>query len=103
VSQLCEMFDFKGEYRLPDHSLVSWLWEVHEDVGTTDRISRTHPRQEVNLPYIRMVPEGFLEDMCDKFYELCQVFERSHGNTQGKVRVLFINSFVPLCIEKWKS
>ena len=30
-----------------------------------------------------MVPEGFLEDMCDKFYDLCQVFERSDGNTQG--------------------
>ena len=30
-----------------------------------------------------MVPEGFLEGMWDKFYELCQVFERSDGNTQG--------------------
>ena len=34
ITQLCEMLDFKGDYRLPDHSLVSWLWEAHEDVGS---------------------------------------------------------------------
>ena len=67
VTQLCEMLDFKGDYRLPDHSLVSWLWEVHGDMGTTDAISRTYGQQEVHLPCIRAVPEGFLEDMNDSF------------------------------------
>ena len=76
------MLDFKGDYRLPDHSLVSWLWEAHEDVGTTDAISRTCGQQEVHLSYIRAVPEGFLEDMNDSFYKLSELLERDDGNPE---------------------
>ena len=28
VSQLCEMVEYQGDVKLPDHSLLSWLWEV---------------------------------------------------------------------------
>ena len=82
VTQLCEMLGFKGDYRLPDHSLVSWLWEVHEDVGTTDANSQTYGQQEVRSSYIRAVPEGFLEDVNDSFYKLSQLSERDDGNPE---------------------
>ena len=55
VTQLCEMLDFKGDYRLPDHSLVSWQWEVHGDMGTTDAIAE----HMVNKRYIYLISELF--------------------------------------------
>ena len=43
VSQLCEMVEYQGNVKLPDHSLLSWLWEVDMVLDGTERKSEGDP------------------------------------------------------------
>ena len=68
------MVEYQGDVKLPNHSLLSWLWEVDVVLDGTDGGSQRVTQQGVGKPCIRTVPEDFLADEAvrKEFDKLCQ-------------------------------